>query len=152
MGGIAMWEMELQTEDKPDGSPKAVNPKDKFGNKKVSLSKLPAAAVAWGAAAMMDGAGKYGPYNWRDNPVIASIYVDAARRHLDLWFEGQRAAEDSGVHHLGHVIACAAILLDAELNQRLQDDRPRPAPLQPLYDELMQVIEKMRAAHENIKP
>jgi hypothetical protein len=100
------------------------NPKDLVGNAKVSYSKVPAIAVAHCAMAMMDGAAKYGPFNWRDKEVIASIYIDAAKRHLDCWFEGQKAASDSKVHHLGHAMACCAILLDAEAKGKLVDDRP----------------------------
>lgn len=73
---------------------------------------------------MMDGATKYGAYNWRNKSVSASIYIDAAKRHLDLWFEGQEFASDSKVHHLGHALACCAILLDAQECGRLIDDRP----------------------------
>lgn len=100
------------------------NPKDLFGAKKVSISKLPAIAVLHGAHAMMDGARKYGPYNWRDKKVVAGIYVDAALRHIQAWFEGEENASDSGVHHLGHAIACCAILLDAKETGNLIDDRP----------------------------
>jgi hypothetical protein len=74
--------------------------------------------------AMMDGAKKYGPYNWRAKKVVASIYIDAAMRHLATWFEGQETASDSKVHHLGHAIACCAILLDAQATGNLVDDRP----------------------------
>jgi len=103
-----------------------VNPKDLLGVKKVSLSKLPLVAVVHGADAMMDGAKKYGPYNWRDKNVIASIYIDALLRHVALWFDGgEETAADSGAHHLGHAIACAAILLDAQSTGNLYDDRPQ---------------------------
>jgi hypothetical protein len=100
------------------------NPKDLLGSKKPSLSKIPAIAMLWESLAMMDGAGKYNPYNWRDNKVIATIYIDACKRHLDAWLEGQRTAEDSGCHHLGHARACLGILLDAEATGNLIDDRP----------------------------
>jgi hypothetical protein len=100
------------------------NPKDILGAKKPSMSKVPAIATLWESLAMMDGAGKYGAYNWRDNKVVASIYYDAARRHLDAWWEGQQKAEDSGCHHLGHARACLGILLDAEATGNLIDDRP----------------------------
>lgn len=109
---------------KPKSKALTANPKDLFGAKKVSLSKFPAVALAHGAHAMMDGARKYGAYNWRDKAVIASIYVDAAKRHIDNWFEGQKRAGDSKVHHLGHALACVAILLDAEATGSLIDDRP----------------------------
>ena len=129
--------MILSTTKKPKKF--GLNPKDILGRMKVSLSKLPAIAVAWGAAAMMDGARKYGPYNWRDNSVIASIYVDAAHRHLDLWFEGQRKAKDSKVHHLGHVIACAGILLDAEATGNLHDNRQKGfEALEAVFEEIKQ--------------
>jgi Domain of unknown function (DUF5664) len=100
------------------------NPKDILGCKKPDTTKIPAIALAWEALAMMDGAGKYGAYNWRANRVIASIYIAACKRHLDLWFEGQEEAEDSGCHHLAHARACLGILLDAQATGNLIDDRP----------------------------
>lgn len=108
----------------PKSKADSTNPKDLLGNAKVSISKVPVIAVAHTAMAMMDGAEKYGPYNWRDKEVKASIYVDAAKRHLDCWFEGQETASDSKVHHLGHAMACCAILLDAQAKGKLVDDRP----------------------------
>jgi hypothetical protein len=101
------------------------NPKDLLGAKKVSITKLPAIGILHGAHGMMNGAEKYGPYNWREKSVLAGIYVDAMARHLLAWFEGEEIAEDSGVHHLGHLIADAAILLDAQANGNLIDDRPK---------------------------
>ena len=101
-----------------------MNPKDLIGSRKVSLSKWPGVATLHGAHAMMNGAAKYGAYNWRGNPVVASIYVDACLRHVGAWFDGEQTATDSGVHHLGHALACLAILLDAQATGNLVDDRP----------------------------
>jgi len=114
----------LEDKVSPKSKATTVNPKDLFGSKKVSITKLPSVAILHGAHAMMDGAKKYGPYNWRDKEVIASIYIDAAIRHIQAWFEGEETAQDSGVHHLGHAIACCAILLDAQEMKKLVDDRP----------------------------
>ena len=101
------------------------NPKDNLGIKKVSISKLPAAGIIHGSHAMMYGAAKYGPYNWRDNAVVASIYYDAIMRHLMAWYDQkEEIAGDSGVHHLGHILANCAILLDAMETGNLLDDRP----------------------------
>jgi hypothetical protein len=108
-----------------------------MGSKKVSLSTVPAVAVAHEACALMDGARKYGPYNWRDKKVIARIYVDACKRHLDAWLEGQETAEDSGVHHLGHARACLAILLDAQETGNLIDDRPITGESAEVYQRVM---------------
>ena len=106
-------------------SEKGTNPKDLVGAKKVSITKLPAVGILHGSHAMMDGAAKYGPFNWRDNKVKASIYVDAAMRHLNAWFDGEENATDSGAHHLGHALACCAILLDAQETGNMVDDRPK---------------------------
>lgn len=100
------------------------NPKDLLGAKKPDMTKIPAISLLWEALAMMDGGGKYGPYNWRANKVVATIYIAAAKRHIDQWYEGEEYAEDSGCHHLGHAKACLAILLDAQATGNLIDDRP----------------------------
>lgn len=107
---------------------KGINPKDLIGSKKVSITKLPPVAILHGAHAMMDGARKYGPYNWREKPILASVYIDAAMRHLEAYFSGEQIAQDSKVHHLGHAIGCCAILLDAEAYGNLVDDRPDNLP------------------------
>lgn len=106
--------------------PKAAttNPKTLVGQKKVSMTCVPASGQIHMARAMMDGVRKYGKMNYRDTPVEASIYIDAAYRHLMSWYDGEEVAEDSGVHHLGHVMACMAIVLDAMENGTLIDDRP----------------------------
>lgn len=102
-----------------------MNPKDIVGAKKVDLSLFPAVALLHAAHAQMDGAAKYGPYNWRDYAVEARTYVAAAKRHIDAWLEGEEFASDSGVHHLGHAIACCGILLDAMAHDKLVDNRPK---------------------------
>lgn len=78
---------------------------------------------------MEDGADKYGLTNWREHQVSASVYYNAAFRHLAAWWDGEENAVDSGVHHLGHVMACCAIILDAQYTNQLNDDRPEiPGP------------------------
>lgn len=125
-----------------------INPKDLIGATKVSISKLPAVAMLHGAHAMMDGARKYGPYNWRDKPVRATVYVDAAQRHLCAWLEGEEEAPDSKVHHLGHVMGCCAILLDAQAMGNLADDRPKrfPKKYQAVVKRLVQRIQEVSNA------
>ena len=83
----------------------------------------PETATIHGCLALLDGACKYGRCNWREAGVRASIYYDACRRHLNAWFEGEDHAEDSGVHHLGHALACLAVIVDAMEAGRLIDDR-----------------------------
>ena len=103
-----------------------INPKDAVGAMKPDLSVVPPCAELHMATAMMDGAVKYGPFNWRDTPVQARIYYAAARRHLAQWLDGEDFDPTSEVHHLGHAMACCAILLDAYEQGNLVDDRPAP--------------------------
>lgn len=99
------------------------NPKDAAGRAKLPLHLWPPAASALGSLGLLEGALKYGRNNWRATPVYASIYVAAAKRHLDAWFDGQDTAPDTGVPHLGNALACLAILVDAEAHGTLIDDR-----------------------------
>lgn len=100
------------------------NPKDIVGSTKASITKVSPIAILHCADAMMDGAGKYNPYNWRAKHVTTMNYLDAAIRHIQAYQEGQRCATDSGAHHLGHAMAGCAIVLDAEAHHCLIDDRP----------------------------
>ena len=47
------------------------------------------------AMAFMDGNLKYGFRNWREDPVEALTYVEAAMRHLRLFEEGEDYARDT---------------------------------------------------------
>lgn len=102
------------------------NPKDLLGIKKVQLNLVPPSSIIYQALAMEDGAKKYGPYNWRENKVIASIYVAAAMRHLQQWYDGEELAADSQKPHLAHALACLGIIVDAKETGNLVDDRPLP--------------------------
>ena len=103
------------------------NPKDLLGAKKAQLNLVPASSMIYQALAMENGAIKYGAYNWRSNKVVASIYVAACMRHLMAWYDsGEELAEDSGVPHLGHALACLGILVDASTGGNMIDDRPVP--------------------------
>ncbi|MCX2894355.1 DUF5664 domain-containing protein [Stenotrophomonas lactitubi] len=112
------------------------NPKTAVGAAKVPLHLVPPSAKHYLALALADGARKYGPYNWRDSKISVSVYVAAAQRHIDAFWDGEDCAEDSGVDHLAHAMACFALLLDARGVGMLHDDRPTPgavAQLQHLF-------------------
>lgn len=100
------------------------NPKTAVGISKVPLHLVPPVATHYTALAFADGAKKYGPYNWREKRVSTSVYIAAAKRHLDAFWDGEDVSADAGVHHLGHVMACCAILLDGMSIGMLNDDRP----------------------------
>lgn len=99
------------------------NPKNILGNARVSLTLVPPIALLHCADAMTDGADKYDPYNWRAKAVGIRGFCDAMKRHIDAYMEGEECATDSGAKHLGHVMAGAAILIDAGAHGALVDDR-----------------------------
>ena len=105
----------------PDNNPKTI-----YGIVKPAMSSVPPAALIPLMEAMRDGRIKYGHMNWREKMVSSTIYYDAAMRHLMAWFDGEDHAQDSGVHHLGHVMACCAIILDGLSSGKVNDDRPIP--------------------------
>lgn len=100
------------------------NPKTLVGAAKLPLHLVPPSAKAFLALALGDGARKYGPYNWRDAAISISTYKAALERHMDAFWDGEDFAEDSGVHHVAHAMACCALILDAMSIGKLVDDRP----------------------------
>jgi hypothetical protein len=100
------------------------NPKDALGAKKPNVALVPPAAKLHMAHAFMNGAAKYGPYNWREKKVELMTYIAAAQRHLDSFLDGEEVASDSGVHHLGHALASIGIMLDAIATGNDIDNRP----------------------------
>ncbi len=101
------------------------NPKTQHGLKKAQHHLTPTTALEEMAGAFELGAKKYGAFNWRERTVSASTYVSAAKRHIDAWWERQEVDPESGRHHLGHALACLAILVDAQKFKNIVDDRPK---------------------------
>jgi len=113
-----------------------MNPKDLIGSKKVpSYSVVPMTGMIYEAAAFIDGAEKYGPFNWREEPVSALVYLDALDRHMKAWGAGQDIDPKSGKPHLGHAKACLAILIDAFETGNLIDDRHKDEVVVRLLDQ-----------------
>lgn len=100
------------------------NPKTAFGAKKLPLEYVPPSAVCALAEAFADGAKKYGPYNWREKSISSSVYYGAVLRHLTAWWDGEDIAEDSGIDHLYHALACISMLIDGKSVGKLNDNRP----------------------------
>jgi hypothetical protein len=100
------------------------NPKTAYGVQKAPVHLVPPPALLALAEVMGLGAKKYGPYNWREHAVSASVYQAAAMRHLLAWWSGESIDPESGQSHLAHAMACCAIVLDAEAVGKLNDDRP----------------------------
>lgn len=130
----------------------APNPKDAIGSGKLPLHLWPNTATALGCLGLLDGMLKYGRSNWRAAGVRASIYIDAAKRHLDKWFEGQDVDDDSGIPHFAHALACLAILVDAQAAGKLNDDRMVAGGYLTLLDELTPHVARLKDLHSSKNP
>ncbi len=104
------------------------NPKDLIGITKPDLALIPPASTIYEALAMMDGAAKYGAYNWRLKKVQAMIYLSAAKRHIEAVIDGEYTDPKSKVPHLAHAKACCGILADAFEGGFIIDNRPPKGP------------------------
>jgi len=131
---------------------KPSNPKDIVGSGKLPLHLWPATASAMGSLGLLDGMLKYGRSNWRVAGVRASIYVDAAQRHLAKWFEGQDNDVDSGLPHFAHALACLAILVDAQAAGKLNDDRMVAGGYLEMLDALTPHVARLKALHADKDP
>lgn len=107
---------------------KPSNPKDAVGIKRVPFSTVPANVTAEVGLAMLEGALKYGRHNYRVIGVRASVYYDAALRHLTRWWEGEDIDPDSGLPHLVKALASLYVVRDSQHMGNLVDDRPPSSP------------------------
>lgn len=96
-----------------------INPKDTIAKeeKRVAFHTIPPIAKVYLALAMMEGADKYGWFNWRVLAIDPKVYTDAAERHLTALQDGEWIDRDSGLPHAAKVMACMAILLDCLLGR-----------------------------------
>jgi hypothetical protein len=121
------WTLQPWVETKAPAPAEAVkgNPKDAFGLKKTPLRLLPWTALCYLAKVMGVGAAKYNPWNWRTDKPRATVYYEAALRHLFAAIDGQDLDEETGLPHTAHVMANMAILIDAQETGSLIDDREK---------------------------
>jgi hypothetical protein len=124
---------------------KLSNPKDAVGTKKVPFSTVPSQVIAEIGLAMLEGGRKYGRHNYRAIGVRASVYYDAALRHLTAWWEGEDIDPDSGLSHITKCLACMAVLRDSMIMKNWVDDRPPKIPsgwVQELNKKAVEIIER----------
>lgn len=132
---------------------KPTNPKDLIGSDKLPVHLWPESATMLGCLGLLDGMLKYGRSNWREAGVRVTIYVDAVRRHLAAYMEGEEADPDSGLPHLAHALACLAILVDAAMAGKLTDDRQYNGDgYRSFVNYLTPYVEKVKAHHADKSP
>jgi len=123
-GNASNSQWELLKELPESSNLKDTNPKDAVGMKKVPMSVVSGPVMLAVGLAMLEGARKYGRHNYRVSGVRASVYYDAAMRHLMAWWEGEDTDPDSGLSHIIKAIASLMVLADANMSEKVIDDRP----------------------------
>lgn len=132
---------------------KPTNPKDAFGNIKPHVELVPDTAMLFMSLAFIEGASKYGRYNWRVLGVRASVYRAAGDRHRQKWWNGEWADPKTKVPHLASSMACDAIVLDAMACGMLIDDRPPSChDFGALVEEAEQVVAHIMALFKDHQP
>lgn len=128
------------------------NPKDRIGSTKLPLDLLSDIAKVEWCLAQLEGALKYGTWNWRVAGVRVSIYLAAIERHLAKYKNGEDRDPVTRVHHLGSVMAGAAILLDSHAVGKLTDDRPPMGPAAQLIDAAQADVLHLQRLYEDEHP
>ncbi|TIX42753.1 MAG: hypothetical protein E5V40_05820 [Mesorhizobium sp.] len=121
------------------------NPKDSIGARKWrQYATVPSTVAVEIGVAMLEGAAKYGRHNYRVAGVRASVYVDAAKGHIDSWWEGEDYDPDVPGQKLSHItkaIASLVVLRDAMIQDMLNDDRPPKANLDRVRNDMQVTVE-----------
>jgi len=117
----------------------SVNPKDLAGRAKPPLHLVPLSALLPVAEVMRLGASKYGPHNWRDQPIGHTPYISAIMRHAIAYAGGESIDPESGQSHLAHIASGALILLDAVQAGTAKDDRPGGVVRVPANDDASEI-------------
>ncbi len=125
------------------------NPKDMVGVKKWRHYASVPVTVLWEiGVGMMEGAMKYGRHNYRVSGVRASVYVDAAKGHIDQWWEGENLDADSGISHISKAICSLVVLRDAMIQDMLTDDRPPRGNIEKVRAEMQEAVDRLHAKYD----
>lgn len=123
-----------------DKWPPAIDPKQSCAEKKLSFNSVPHSLLPIAERACRVGANKYGLHNWLslpDESMSVMTYLNAVQRHLTLYKAGQNNSSDCGVCHLDAIIAGLCIIRDAQLHNKVKDDR------QFLNEEQLKTLEEL---------
>ena len=86
----------------------------KYDDGKLRWSLVPGGPMREVVKVLMHGAAKYDDHNWAKVDNWRERYYNAARRHLDEWWEGESLDKESNLHHLAHAMCCLLFLMGKE--------------------------------------
>jgi hypothetical protein len=131
---------------------KPSNPKEAFGELKMVDGLVPETAIVEENLAFLEGALKYGQYNWRVAGVKASTYRRAIGRHLKKWWNGQDRDPATLVLELASVRACCGIMIDAIACGKFTDDRPPRADMEKVLADAAKVAAHLKELFKDHAP
>lgn len=83
----------------------------KHDQAKPRFSLIPHKAL-WQVVEVLEfGANRYGANNWCSVPNARERYFNAAHRHLNAWWGGEKVDSESGLPHLAHAVCCLMFLM-----------------------------------------
>ena len=92
------------------------------GKPKPKFSLIPQLALKEVAEVFSYGANKYEKYNF-SNGQDATVYTDAALRHIHKYLLNYDVDDESKLYHLAHACSNLMMLLDNDINNTTVDDR-----------------------------
>lgn len=125
-----------------------VNPKAAAGAVKAPFHATPELGLIMMENVMAGGGYKYGDFNYHDSKVDAATYLSAIRRHLLLWKDGVDMDAESYQNHLAHVMACCAILIEAQGTGMFIDNRPKTGLIEEALIKSSSTFANYRANHD----
>jgi hypothetical protein len=138
--------------DGVDATLKNSNPKDGIGETKLPMYLVPATAIAMYSLAHLNGGLKYGFWNWRKAGIRMSVYLNALRRHLSAYENGEEVDPDDQVPHLAAMGACLNIIIDAAACGKLVDDRPPRVNIRAWFNKLTPIVTSLKKLHSKRNP
>lgn len=103
-----------------------VDPKQSQAVKKMNFESIPISLLLHAQPGNQNGADKYGIWNWLklpDGSMSMNTYLNALQRHLLLFRAGQDYTSDTNIHNLDSMISGLAVVRDAMLFGKVNDDR-----------------------------
>lgn len=128
------------------------NPKEAIGATKLPLHLCSPVAMAHWSLAQYAGLIKYGAWNWREAGVRASTYIAAMLRHIEAYSSGEEHDPVDGTYHLGNIMACASILMEARVMGKLTDDRAIPINFRPEWEEAQNLMSRLVQQYADYLP
>jgi hypothetical protein len=120
---------------------------------KVRMELVPVVPLIEVARVMTFGAFHYGDKNWQEG-FSYSRCLGAAFRHIWKWVLGEDRDDESGLHHLAHVIANFMFLMYYQLTNKGTDDREKASPefVEELFGRMEWGTEEEEKTQPKLKP